>query len=138
MPAPKVKADYHLLDLIAAQFSREAELAQQMFDLLSKQMSSLESGDWVGQGANAFYSEMHNQVLPALVRLRDAMRHSAGVTRQIRQIMQAAEIEAAAIFWVFGVLFGGKAAPRITYRASSIAQPLDEATKAFWESRWGP
>ena len=59
---------------------------------------TLQSGDWVGRGATAFYNEMDSQVLPALQRLVSALQQAQQVTVQISVIMQQVENEVAALF----------------------------------------
>src|SRR5258707_14231838 len=60
-------------------------------------MDPLQAGDWVGQGAAAFYAEMNDQVLPTCRRLQAALKASADVTQKISQAMQAAEGDAAKV-----------------------------------------
>ena len=97
MPGPKVRADYEVLQSVAQGFSQQAEATAQTLRALQRQMDTLQGGDWIGQGATAFYAEMNEQVLPTLQRLRAALQTSAEITQKINQAMQAAEAEAAKV-----------------------------------------
>ena len=72
MPAPKVRAHYDQLARIAAAFDRQAGETQRLAANLTRQVQVLESGDWAGRGAKAFYREMDSQVPPSLRRLASA------------------------------------------------------------------
>ena len=71
-------------------------------------MDVLQGGDWLGNGAKAFYSEMSQSVLPTMNRLAKALQSAAQVTRQIGGDMKTAEDAAAACFRLLGS--GGLAA----------------------------
>jgi WXG100 family type VII secretion target len=102
MPAAKVRVDYEQLGEIARAFDQQAEGAQQMLDALQSNMSTLQGGDWVGKGADTFYTEMNSAVLPAVKRLVAAMRSAASMTTTISRMMKQAEDDAAALFRLEG------------------------------------
>jgi len=54
-------------------------------------MATLQGGDWIGQGARAFYHEMEQEVLPSLQRLANATKQAHRVTLQISRIVKEAE-----------------------------------------------
>jgi uncharacterized protein YukE len=58
-------------------------------------MNTLQNGDWIGQGARAFFREMDSEVLPAVQRLQAALETAARTTGEINRIMQQAEEQAA-------------------------------------------
>ena len=95
MGATVVRADYDALTRIANKFEQEAGASGQMLRSLRGQMQTLQGGDWVGKGANAFYAEMSGELLPALQRLMRALEAAAQTTQRINQKMQQAEEEAA-------------------------------------------
>jgi len=97
MAPPKIRADYDALKDVAARFRGQAQAAQQTLQKLSSQMDVLQGGDWVGQGATAFYQEMGGQVMPTMKRLAGALETAAQSTLQISQAMQQAEAEAARV-----------------------------------------
>lgn len=95
MTSPRIRADYDWLAQTAGIFQLEAEHARQSVDRLRRQMAVLQNGDWVGQGAAAFYQEMSADVLPTLNRLTNALANAAETTQRISQLMQQTEAEAA-------------------------------------------
>src|SRR3990170_176335 len=73
MSAPRVRADYDQLARIAAAFDRQSSETQRLLKDITQKAQTLENGDWVGRGADAFYREMDSQVLPSLKRLASAL-----------------------------------------------------------------
>lgn len=108
MPALKIRGDYDLLAQMSQIFSRHSTETQRMINGLNQSVSTLQGGDWIGKGANAFYREMEHEVFPSLKRLAAALNIAAKTTRQINQILHDAEDEAARIFRIEGL--GGLAA----------------------------
>jgi WXG100 family type VII secretion target len=101
MATPRVRADYDALARIAQGFERAAEANRRALDVIRRAKASLESGDWQGHGALAFYHEMDQEVLPSLDRLWQAFGSAQDVTLKISQIMKNAEDDAATIFKLF-------------------------------------
>src|SRR5687767_12880538 len=96
MAANVIRADYAQLTRTATMFGQHAEQARAVLQRLRQDLENLQAGDWLGQGAQAFYAEMNGQVLPTLNRLVQALEQAADTVRQINQIAQQAEREAAA------------------------------------------
>ncbi|MCB9420412.1 MAG: WXG100 family type VII secretion target [Ardenticatenaceae bacterium] len=103
MSADVVQANYDALDALTQKFGRQAELSEEMYGRVQQAVHALEQGGWEGQGASAFFAEMDGDIYPALQRLINALEEAQSVTREIKQIIQQAEEEAAAPF-------GGQAA----------------------------
>ena len=91
------RANYDELNAIARRWTHEAQAARQMVYSIRQCVDALQAGDWVGEGATAFYAEMHTAVLPALNRLVHALSAAAQTTHQINMLMQQAERDAAAV-----------------------------------------
>jgi WXG100 family type VII secretion target len=98
MPAPQIRADDDSLLESAKIFARESSSMGGTLQRVKQQMETLQSGDWVGQGANAFYREMQDEILPALGKLGSALAVGDRVTRQVQQIIEQADEEAARLF----------------------------------------
>ena len=62
-------------------FGSESARVKSTIDRLNRVIQVLEGGDWVGEGATAFFNEMRSEVMPALVRLMKALESGASVTR---------------------------------------------------------
>jgi WXG100 family type VII secretion target len=144
MSARIVRADYDQLAQMASAFAQQAALARQMLQQLSKQSEVLQGGDWLGQGAQAFYSEMNSQVLPTMNRLVRALEAAGDVTRQINQIAQQAEAEAAACLRVNGNGNGagatiGAAAASLGLNGGGVAAgPAGSGASALFGGPAGP
>jgi len=124
MSSPRVRADYDSLAAIARLFGQEAANARQTLRHLRRQMDVLQSGDWIGRGATAFYHEMNGAVLPSLQRLVIALETAERVAAKISQIMRAAEEEASTIIRQ-GMEGGGETAMPGGTPASSEAEDDD-------------
>ena len=98
MPAEVIQAKYEMLTDIASRFGQQGEATSQYVVRMRERMSALQDGGWEGQGAQAFFTEVENEVLPALGRLSSALTESRLVTLQIIRILRAAEEEGARLF----------------------------------------
>ncbi len=98
MSAPTVRSDYDQLKNISQSFSSQADNLNQMIQNINSNVQTLEGGDWIGQGAQAFFKEMNDTVSPMLKRLTNAMSESARITQQISQVMHDAEENASKCF----------------------------------------
>ena len=95
--ADEIRADYRQLQQVASQFSRQASAVNQMRQQVKRNMNSLQN-NWIGHGSEAFFSEMNDKVLPGTDRLYKALQEASKITKQISQLMQQAEQDAAAPF----------------------------------------
>lgn len=98
MPAPKVRADHDQLARIATMFGRQSQDSQRSLQRVKRELDTLQGGDWIGKGAQAFYKEMDQDVLPALKRLTAALAEAQRTTVQISRILKQAEQDAARLF----------------------------------------
>lgn len=98
MATPIVRGNYEQLSRVAQTFSRQAETCQQTLRSVQQVKNVLQNGDWVGQGAAAFYSEMDSALLPALTRLINALEVASTVTLTISQIVNQTEVDVARLF----------------------------------------
>jgi WXG100 family type VII secretion target len=92
---PQIRWDYDQLNQIAQLFDGEADKTRKTVDALKRQMEVLEGGDWVGEGARAFYAEMNGSVLPAFGRLVNGLSSGAQTVRKISALAHDTEDEAA-------------------------------------------
>ncbi len=102
MPASVIKADYEQLQQIATQFGQESDQMRQLITTIQGQLETLRGGDWEGRGAELFYGEMDNEVLPSLVRLSLAFNNANQTTLRISIQMQQAEADAAKLLLMKG------------------------------------
>lgn len=102
MPAPQFRGDYDVLAQIAQVFGQQAAQTKASIQRIQREIGTLQGGDWIGTGANAFYREMNDLVLPSLKRLNAALETAAGTVRKISQLVKQAEEEAARLFRLDG------------------------------------
>lgn len=95
MPARRVRIDHDSLQQVTQAFGRQLSATQRSVQNIQQRLNVLQGGDWIGQGANAFFQEMQSDVLPALNRLLRALEASERVTKQISGLLRDAEQEAA-------------------------------------------
>jgi len=93
----ELRADYDQLDNVANRFANQASQIQDMLQRVRGGMESLEEG-WIGRGSEAFFSEMQSEVLPASMRLQQALQEASQVTKQIVQTVRQAEDQASSLF----------------------------------------
>ena len=95
MAAATVRADYDQLKQAASTFGKNSDSCKQTLQSLKSNMDTLQGGDWIGQGANAFYKEMDDSVLPTFQRLINALNTAQNSLAQISSLMKDAEDQAA-------------------------------------------
>ncbi|MBL8045783.1 MAG: WXG100 family type VII secretion target [Anaerolineales bacterium] len=95
MSAPQVRAQHDELKNLQNTFRAQSEAIGQMNQNLKARFDTLQGGDWIGVGANAYFNEMNGAVFPALNRLRNALAEAARLTSQISDLMRQAEDDAS-------------------------------------------
>jgi WXG100 family type VII secretion target len=98
MNADIIQADYEALETIANRFQQGGEHISQMQQSLLRAVDQLRDGGWIGEGADSFFTEMDDAVVPAVQRLIQALEQAGQTTQQICQQMENAEDEASASF----------------------------------------
>src|SRR5258708_34400445 len=91
MAAAKIRANYDQLKQGASTFAKNSDECKRTLQNIKGNKDTLQGGDWIGQGATAFYKEMDDSVLPTLQRLVNALDTAQDSISQISSIMQRAE-----------------------------------------------
>jgi WXG100 family type VII secretion target len=95
-----VRAEHDELRNIQQAFSNQASATTNTIKSLQSRMETLRGGDWIGQGATAFYQEMDSQVMPAMVRLEKALEEAKNFAQQVSALMKTAEDETSRLWAV--------------------------------------
>ncbi len=95
--ADEIKADYDQLEQIVSKFANQAQEIQQMIQQVKSGMEKLDP-DWIGRGSKAFFNEMRSEVVPATLRLQQALEEASRVTKEISHTMQQADEDASSPF----------------------------------------
>lgn len=93
-----IQVDYEQLRAIAAHFQAQAQATGELRGRMENALSPLRDGGWIGLGADAFFAEMDGKVMPGVQRLQEALEEAAAVTRQIVEVFNGADEEAAGPF----------------------------------------
>ncbi len=94
----RIQCQYDDLTQIVQIFSTYADGTQRLIQTLQHHTERLQRGAWRGRGAEAFYAELDQWVMPALKRLQTAMVEAKTSTQTTMATLREAEIEAGALF----------------------------------------
>lgn len=97
MAAQRIEVNYDILNAVINNFNQQHTRLCDVEEILRSKLEMLPDG-WQGRGSEAFFSEMHEEVMPRLRRLSDSMGEAARVTRQIIEEFKMAEDLAAGRF----------------------------------------
>jgi WXG100 family type VII secretion target len=100
-----LRASHDELPRISKAFGSESARVKATIDRLNRVIQVLEGGDWIGEGATTFFNEMRSVVLPALVRLMQALEAGASVTKQIGQVVDEIEQSVVGFFAIILAAF---------------------------------
>ncbi len=106
--AAKIQVDYDELASVSSTFYRHVDSTDRLLQELRSFVRRLQGGSWVGDAADAFYTEMESQIFPAVGRLIDALDMSRNAVVKVSDIMQQAEYEASQILRREPGLMGGQ------------------------------
>lgn len=137
MAAPVVRADYDQLTQTANQFGQQAEQVKRSLQQIKSQVDTLQGGDWLGTGAQAFYAEVNSQVVPTLNRLARALEAARTTTMQVLQVMKTAEDEAARHLRAQPSAAKARAAGPAGTAAAAARPTIQDMMKKFWGSGSG-
>lgn len=87
---------YDGMQTVANQFDQEAARVRRVITQVNSHMSTLKGGGWIADAATRFYSEIDNDVLPAIQRLHESLGEASKVSRDIIRLLKSAEEEASA------------------------------------------
>lgn len=94
----KIQANYDELARVAKSFSNKASEVQRLTQQTQRCVGQLQSGDWVGKGAQNFFREMEQLVFPGMKRLNNALSQAGTVSQQISQIFRTSEEQASHVW----------------------------------------
>jgi WXG100 family type VII secretion target len=98
MMAQFFRLDYDMIKKIMGSFKGREAATQQSIQKLSKVIEQLRGGDWIGEGATAFFNEMDSEVMPAMKRLQNAMTEGDRVSKEIERLQRETENSISSFF----------------------------------------
>jgi WXG100 family type VII secretion target len=93
----KVQLNYDDLGTMVKKFRDEGEDVVKMHSSMRDRVHDLHK-DWVGEGADKFFGEMENDLLPALTRLSGALFYAQDVLHRIIKTIQTFDEDTARFF----------------------------------------
>ena len=96
--AQLVLVNYEMMKKFSNSFRGQETAVQQTIQKLSKVIEQLRGGDWIGEGATAFFNEMDSEVMPAMKRLQSAMADGDKTSKEIEKIQHETEASIQAFF----------------------------------------
>jgi WXG100 family type VII secretion target len=93
----KVQLNYDELRTVVKKFRNEGEDTVRLHSTMRDRVHDLHK-DWAGEGADKFFKEMENDLLPALLRLSSALFYAQDVLHKIIQIIQTFDEDTAGYF----------------------------------------
>jgi WXG100 family type VII secretion target len=100
--AGTTQVNYDDMQNIIKSLRSEEEEINQLLKQTQSKVESLHNNQWVGQGADQFFNEMEQSVLPALGRLGQALGVGANVAQQIINTIHQADEETKSFFSSLG------------------------------------
>jgi len=92
------RLNYDDLNTIVGKFKNEAQEIDSMGKQTKGKVESLHNNQWVGLGADKFFSEMEQSVLPAVGRLVQALNYAAETTQKIANTVRSFDEETKSFF----------------------------------------
>jgi len=83
---------------IVKMFRSEAQDIDGLLKQTKGKVESLHNNQWVGQGADKFFGEMEQSVLPAVGRLVGALGHAGDVAQKIADTIRQFDEETKSFF----------------------------------------
>ncbi|MEW5988029.1 MAG: WXG100 family type VII secretion target [Chloroflexota bacterium] len=93
-----IQADYHELADAAGRFDHQATEVYELNLRVQRAVDALRQSGWLGRAADRFYAEVDEALLPTLRQLVSALDDAGRVSRQVSQMIEQAEQEAAGRF----------------------------------------
>jgi WXG100 family type VII secretion target len=93
-----IRVNYEMMKKFQNSFRGQETAVQQTTGKLTKVIDQLRGGDWIGEGATAFFNEMDSEVIPAMKRLQNVMAEGDRVSKEIEKIQHETESSIESIF----------------------------------------
>jgi WXG100 family type VII secretion target len=93
-----VLVNYEMMKKFQNSFKGQEAATQQSIQKITKVVEELRGGEWIGEGANKFLSDMDSTYFPAMKRLQNAMTEGDRVTKEIEKIQHDTESQITSLF----------------------------------------
>lgn len=131
MAADPIQVDFEQLQKVAQLFEQEQGHVRQIHRNLESDIQMLKTGGWLAEAADVYAKKMDDEVLPGIQRLDRAYGHASETTRQIIQIFEKADEEAAGFLRGEGESFWDRFSLRDLRNLAGIPGLFQELGKGF-------
>jgi len=101
MAARLRRVHYDEMSAIVKSFRTEQQEIEALYKQTKSKVESLHNNQWVGQGAEKWFSEMEGQVLPAVQRLIRALDYAGDTAQKIHETIHKHDEETKSFFAKF-------------------------------------
>lgn len=98
MSNDKIECNFEQMEGLAGRFMARSDTMQQRVNAIWNMAETLHSDGWIGEGSDAFFAEMSDEIKPRLTKLTQALEEAANTVRQISQTVAEAEDQAGQLF----------------------------------------
>ena len=96
--AGTTKVNYDQMNGIIKSMKNEEEQIMNLLKTTKSKVESLHNNQWIGQGADSFFNEMEQTLLPALARLARALGVGSEVAQNVINTIRQADEETQSYF----------------------------------------
>ena len=93
-----VIVNYEMMKKFQNSFKGQEAATQQSIQRISKVVEEIRGGEWIGEGATKFLSDMDSTFIPAMKRLQNAMSEGDRVSKEIEKIQHETENQIVSLF----------------------------------------
>jgi WXG100 family type VII secretion target len=93
-----VLVNYEMMKKFQNSFKGQEAATQQSIQKITKVVEEIRGGEWIGEGATKFLSDMDSTYFPAMKRLQNAMTEGDRVTKEIEKIQHDTESQITSLF----------------------------------------
>jgi WXG100 family type VII secretion target len=93
-----VLVNYESMKKFRSSFKGQEAATQQSIQKITKVVEEIRGGEWIGEGATKFLSDMDGTYFPAMKRLQNAMTEGDKVTNDIEKIQHETESQVTSFF----------------------------------------
>jgi WXG100 family type VII secretion target len=93
-----VLVNYEMMKKFRNSFKGQEAATQQSIQKITKVVEEIRGGEWIGEGATKFLSDMDSTYFPAMKRLQNAMAEGDRVSTEIEKIQHETESSITSLF----------------------------------------
>lgn len=100
--ADKTEINYDAIAAIEKRFKAMSQEYESLTKTTANKVDDLHGGEWIGKGADKFFSEAKGDVIPGMLKFADALNQAGEILNKIMMIYSNAEEETQGFFHSLG------------------------------------